>query len=186
MGEMDPTTESLLEQIEDILGEGKTTLGGGKIKVDKNAIIEVIQEIRLQMPDELIQARRIATHRKKIIDDATAIADEKIALAQKEAARLVEETEIVKKARASAVEIITQAKAQSDDIIAKAKADADTIAENADKWARDLRAAAGDFVDRVLNDCDELLSKSIDGMNADLRDIRTSREQFRQAIAKFQ
>lgn len=178
--------ESLLEQIEDILEESKTTLGGGKIKVDKDAVLEVIQEIRLQMPTELIQARKIANDRKEIIAQAQQKAEDIVAEAEEDAARLVEETEITKKARAGAADIIAQAKAQSDDIIARARAEAETITENAEKWSRDMRASASDFVDNIMNDCDEILSAGIDEMNKSVKDIRAAREQIKRAVAKNQ
>lgn len=176
--------ESLLEQIEDILDESKTTFGGSKIKVEKDAILEVIQEIRLQMPEEFVQARKIANDRKEILAKAQMMAEDRIAAANDEAARLVEDTEITKMAKAGAAEIIAQAKAQSDDIIARAKADAATITENAEKWSRDMRASASDFVDSIMNECDEILTSGIDEMTKSVRDIRTARDQIKRAVSK--
>ncbi len=178
--------ESLLEQIEDILEESKTTLGGGKIKVDKDSILEVVQEIRLQMPHELIQARKIANDRKEIIERANQKGEEIIADANAEAARLVEETEIIKRAKAAAADIISQAKAQSDDMITHARDEAQTITENAEKWSHDMRASATDFVDSIMNDSDEILSTAMDEMSKSVKDIRAAREQIRRAVAKNQ
>lgn len=178
------STEELLEQIEDILEEGKTTLGGGKIKVDKEELLDVVHEIRLQMPEELIKARQIAADRAGIIDKARAKADEIVMAANEEAAKLVEETVITQKAKEGAADIIAQAKAQSDEIIANAKADAKMIADNAEKWARDMRASATDFVDNIMNETDEILSAGIDEMNKSLKDVRLAREQIKRATAK--
>lgn len=178
------TIEDFLGEIEDILEESKSTLSGEKIKVDRKAIMQVIADIRNQMPEEIKRARKIATQRREIIDQATALAEERIALANKEAAHLTEETEIIKKARAGAVDIIAQAKSQSDEIIEQARNEALAIKENAEKWARDLRAGASDFADRVLNDCDELLSAGMDSLNISIRNIRTTRESLKREIAK--
>ncbi|MBR1810603.1 MAG: hypothetical protein IJ766_02990 [Clostridia bacterium] len=176
--------ESLLEQIEDILAESKSTLGGGKIKVDRDELLEIIQEIRLQMPDELLQARKIAANRKGILDKAQAEADERVAEGEKEAARLIEDNEITKKAKSAAADIISQAKTQSDEMIARARSEAQSIMENADKWSRDIRANATDFVDSIMNDCDEILSNGVSEMNKSIKDIRTAREQIKRAVAK--
>ena len=55
------SVEDLLNKIEDLLEDGKSgLLGGGKVKVDAEAIRSIISEIRISMPDEVIQARKIA------------------------------------------------------------------------------------------------------------------------------
>lgn len=175
--------ESLLGQIEDILEESKATIGG-KIKVDKDAILEVINEIRFNLPAEFTQARKIANDRKDIINRANQKAEDIIAEANAEATRLAEETELTKRAKAAAADIISQAKAQSDDMIAHARSEAQTITENAEKWSGDMRASAVDFVDSIMNDSDEILSTAMDEMSKSVKDIRAAREQIRRTLSK--
>ena len=59
--------EDLLGQIEDILEEGKRSLVGDKVRVDAEAIRSIIADIKISMPDEVIQARKIAAERKVIL-----------------------------------------------------------------------------------------------------------------------
>ena len=51
------TIENLLEEIESILEEGKTVPFTSNLLVDAEAIKTAIEDIRLNMPEELMQAR---------------------------------------------------------------------------------------------------------------------------------
>ena len=51
------TVENLLDEIESILEEGKTVPFTSNLLVDAQAIKTAIEDIRLNMPEELMQAR---------------------------------------------------------------------------------------------------------------------------------
>ena len=177
--------EDLLNQIEDILEEGKGTLmGGGKVKVDAEAIRSIISDIRINMPDEVIQARKIAAERKVILAQASDAAELKIKQADIQARKMIEDSEITKNAQIHAAEIINDAKAQAVDIIEKAKASSNEITENAQKWANDLRASAGNFVETIMGESDEILSHSIDEFNKSLNKVRVASQQLRAITVK--
>ena len=103
------TIESLLDEIEDILEEGKSVPFTSNLLIDVAEIKRVIEDIRLNMPDELMQARKIASERKEILSAAQNSADEIIAAAHKRAKELVEEHEITKGAESAAVQCPRQA-----------------------------------------------------------------------------
>ena len=87
--------EDLLNQIEDLLEEGKSgLLGGGKVKVDAEAIRSIINDIRINMPDEVIQARKIAAVRKVLLAQASDAAELKVKQADIQARKMIEESEI--------------------------------------------------------------------------------------------
>ena len=176
--------ETLLEHIEDLLEEGKATLVGGKTKVDAEAIREAVQEIRLQIPDEIIQARKIAAERKEILISAQKSAEDIIQQAEAEARRLVDAHEITAGARVSAADIVAEARAQGTDIIDKAKTDSNEIIENANNWSRDMRSSASEFVDTIMRESDEILSEGIEAFTRELDDIRKARQQLKNASAK--
>lgn len=179
------SVEDLLNQIEDILEEGKPSIvGGGKVKVDADAIRSIISDIRISMPDEVIQARKIAAERKMILSQASDAAELKIKQAEIQARKLVEEHEITKNAELNAQEIIAQAKKESADIMEKAKSNASEIVDNAQKWAADLRSGASDFVDTIMRESDEILSQSIEDFTRSLNKVRTASQQLRNATVK--
>ena len=67
---------TLLETLEEILEQSKKLPFTDKAIVDKEAILEVIKEIRLKLPDELKQAKWIKEERQRILVEAQNEADE--------------------------------------------------------------------------------------------------------------
>ena len=59
-----------LENIEDALEKAKGVPFTSKAIVDKEKIIEIIQEIRLKLPDELKQAKWIKEERERILQES--------------------------------------------------------------------------------------------------------------------
>ena len=179
------SVEDLLNKIEDLLEEGKgSLLGGGKVKVDAEAIRSIISEIRISMPDEVIQARKIAAERKVILSQASDAAELKIKQAEIQARKLVEEHEITKNAEVNAQEIINEAKRQAAELVEKAKANSNEIVSNAQKWAAELRNGASTFVETIMNESDEILSQSIDDFSKSLNKVRIASQQLKSATAK--
>jgi len=179
------SVETLLDQIGELLEEGRATLMGGKTKVDAEAIRQAIDEIRLQMPEEVIQARKIAAERKDILIKAQNAAEEIIRDADKEAAKRVEAHEITKGARDAAADIMTTAKNKGNEIINKARSDADEIVEKAKQWSTDMRTSASEFVDTIMRESDEILSEGIDDFNKALDNVRRARSQLKSATQKM-
>ncbi len=179
------SVEDLLNKIEDLLEEGKgSLLGGGKVKVDADAIRAIIAEIRISMPDEVIQARKIAAERKVILSQASDAAELKIKQAEIQARKMVEEHEITKNAEVNAQEIINEAKRQAAELVDKAKENSNEIIQNAQKWSADLRASASTFVETIMNESDEILSQSIDEFSKSLNKVRIASQQLRTATSK--
>ena len=58
---------TLLETLEDILEKSKKVPFTNKAVVDKDEIVEIIQEIRLKLPDELKQAKWIKEERLMVL-----------------------------------------------------------------------------------------------------------------------
>lgn len=176
--------DDLLDQIEDILEEGKVAFGGSKVKVDAEAIRTIISDIRTGMPDEVIRARKIAAERKVILSQASDTAELKIKQAEAQARKLVDDHEITKNAQLNAAEIIADAKNQAADIIEKAKANSNEIVDNAQKWANDLRSGASSFVDTIMTESDQILSQSIEDFTKNLNKVRIASQHLKSATIK--
>lgn len=169
--------ESLLEDIEDILEASKNAPFSSKLAVDGDAIKEKIADIRLNMPDELMKARKIASERKEILDAAQVNADEIVAEAHKQAEDIVSEHEITKLAQENANEILQQARTQATEIIEQARATASDLSEQAQKWSNDLRKSAGEYVENIVATADEALTASVN-------EIRKARMSLRNAASQ--
>lgn len=84
--------------------------------IDKEDLLADIEDIRLQLPEELKQARWLKEERKRIIAEANQEAEGIIKAAEEKRTIMVNEHEITKKAYDQANEIVNAAGAQSKDM----------------------------------------------------------------------
>jgi len=136
------TLDELLEQFDEVL-DGGIKIPGKKTIVDVEKLRAVVDDIRLNIPSEIKQARGIVADRTEIITTAKREADSIIRSAEEKAKAMVAQEEIVKMAQEKAAEIISNAQGKS----------------------KEMRRAAQDFVDDIMRRADE-------GLTANLGEIR--------------
>ena len=135
--------EALLENLEEVLEEGMSLpLSGGKRMVDVDAARDIIDDIRLNMPQEILQAKAIVQDRAQILAKAKKEAEDMVKTAEDRARVLLDREEIVRQAEA------------------KAK----TITSEANQQAAQLRAAVTKYCDNMLASTQEQLQKSYNEM----------------------
>ena len=144
------TLDELLEQFDEVLDSG-IKIPGKKTVVDIEKLRAVVDDIRLNIPSEIKQARGIVADRTEIITTAKREADGIIRSAEEKAKAMVAQEEIVKMAQEKAAEIISNAQGKS----------------------REMRRAAQDFVDDIMRRADE-------GLTANLGEIRKTRAALKQ------
>ena len=88
----------MLDQLEDIIEGSKTVPLLGKAMIDKDELLDIIQELRLKMPDDLKQAKWIKGERQRILLEAQKEATAIIKSAEDKIISMINENEITKKA----------------------------------------------------------------------------------------
>lgn len=144
------TLDELLEQFDEALDSG-VKIPGKKTIVDAERLRAVVDDIRLNIPGEIKQARGIVADRAEIITTAKREADDIIKSAEERAKAIVAQEHIVKLAQEKAQEIIASAQSKS----------------------REMRKAAQDFVDDIMRRTDE-------GLTANLGEVRKTRAALKQ------
>ncbi len=107
---------NLLERIEDIIEEASKFPLSNKVMIDKDEILEVINEIRLKLPDEINRASWVAKERQRILNEAQSEADELIEKVQDQQRYLIEDNEITKQAQKYANQIIQEAERKANEM----------------------------------------------------------------------
>jgi hypothetical protein len=79
------------------------------VVLDQAAVLELVDQLRVSVPDEVRQARRITEEAGRISDRAREEADGIIGRAQQQAAQMLEERELVRAAQQRAAEILDAA-----------------------------------------------------------------------------
>ena len=132
--------ESMLEALEELLEEGVgVPLSGGKRFVDVEQARDIIDDIRINMPQEILQAKAIVQDKAQIMAKANKEAEDIVRRAEERARHLVDQQEIVFKATEKAKEITQTAQAQ----------------------ASQLKTTVTEYCNTMLNNTQEQLQKSL-------------------------
>ena len=113
------TLDELLEQFDEVLDSG-IKIPGKKTVVDIEKLRAVVDDIRLNIPSEIKQARGIVADRADIITTAKREADGIIRTAEEKAKAMVAQEEIVKMAQGKSREMRRAAQDFVDDIMRRA------------------------------------------------------------------
>ena len=141
---------TLLENLEEIIESGTKVPLSTKVMVDKEELNEILEEIRLKLPDELKQAKWVKEERQRIIMDA-----------QKEADQIVKETENKIISLVDDHEITRQALAQKEEII-----------ESADKVAREITTGTREYADALLERLEEILREALNVVHDNRKELK--------------
>ncbi len=107
----------LVDQMEKLVNDGWRVPLSAKTAIDENAFFELIDKMRVSIPQEIKRANELLQEREKVLAAASEEADQIIEGAREQAARLVDENEISAAARAEAEGIKAQARRESADIL---------------------------------------------------------------------
>jgi len=101
----------------------------GRRLLDEETVLEMLDRIKANLPDEFIQAQRIIEQREQIISEAKLEGEGIIKENEALGNRLAGENEITKKAQALADQLIMEAKKVAGETVNGANAYADSVLE---------------------------------------------------------
>lgn len=146
--DMDMDIMEIVDMIEETVNKASTVPLTGKIMLDKEEILDYIQEMRLVYPEELKTAKWVQNERQRILDEAEERADKIRRSAEEEQEKLIDEHEITRKAYEKA----------------------DAIRDMSEQEAKDLKMDTDRYVDEILADVEHRLDLL-------LRKVREDREE---------
>ncbi len=130
-------SETLLRRAVDIIATAPTMPLSSSPRIDRDEIIELLEEALHRLPDELRQARWMLKERQEFVAKTRREADELLEAARVQAERMVQRTEVVRAAEQRARQVM----------------------DAADTDARRLRHETEDFLDQRLGSFEILLDK---------------------------
>jgi flagellar biosynthesis/type III secretory pathway protein FliH len=130
----------LIDRLEALLNEGShPLLTPKKVTIEEQRAWEIIDQMRIAIPEEVKKAKRINQERDRIIAQANEESARIVQLGKEEADRLTGESEVTKAAQTRA----------------------NTIIERAQREAEALKLDADDYTMQVLGKLDEDLTKAL-------------------------
>jgi vacuolar-type H+-ATPase subunit H len=111
----------LVDRLESLLNHSWRIPFTSNVVVSEDDFLDIIDQMRVSIPEEVKQARRVSAERDHVLDQAQAEADRIVALAQEQAGSLADDHEVMRSAYAKADEIVAEAERSAGEV----KGDAD-------------------------------------------------------------
>ena len=148
---MGNSVQELLEMLYTMVTEAwGLPLGAGKCVIERDKVLDIIDEIKAQFPQELAEAKRLVSARDEFISSAKREAEAMRKSAEERARYMVNEQEIVKNAKIKSNEIISAAESKS----------------------AELKRVANEYAEDTLKRTEEAITEA-------LEEVKQSRSRFR-------
>ena len=136
--------ENIIDAIEEKIDSCMTIPFWGRGIIDKDELLDMLQEMRNKLPEELSQAKWVNNERQRIINDAQKRAESMIKETEEKIANMVNEHDITQQAYLKANQIV----------------------DSAQQNAREIRLGANQYADDVLRALEEELIKTAEAIRA--------------------
>ncbi len=130
----------LIDRLEELFNESKALPFTHNVVVDEDRMLEIIDQMRIVIPDEVKKAQQILSQRDRFLAQAQEEADRTIALAREKAEQIAARDNIVQEAQRRAEQIISQA-----------RADAEATRRDADDYVVQTLMSLQDNLEKLLN-----------------------------------
>ena len=104
-----PDTETLLRRVHEVVGNARPMPLSASVMVNKDELLELLEEAINRLPEELRQARWLLKEREEYLAKVQREGDDILEAARARAERMVQRTEIVRSAQATARRTVEEA-----------------------------------------------------------------------------
>jgi len=129
----------LIDKLDDLVHNAKPVPLTDQVRVDKEEIYDILDQMRATIPEEIKQARWIVKERQEMLAEAKREAERIVKEARERQDRLISNEEVMKAAERAAEDIVDEAQARE----------------------REIRLGAEDYADEILNTLEINLTKFI-------------------------
>ena len=130
----------LIDRLEELFNESRAIPFTHNVIVDEDRMLDLIDQMRVAIPDEVKKAQQVTAQRDRILAQAQEEANRTLALAREKGDQMVERDSIVQSAQARAEQAVAQI-----------RADADRTRQDADKYVVDALTGLELELERILN-----------------------------------
>jgi F0F1-type ATP synthase membrane subunit b/b' len=103
----------LIDKLDDLVHNAKAVPLTDQVRIDREEIYDILDQMRATIPEEIKQARWIVKERQEMLAEAKRECDRILGEAREQAAREAGQTEIVKLAERQAQEIVDDARREA-------------------------------------------------------------------------
>lgn len=154
----------LLDRLEELLNSGTRVPLSSKTMVDEDAILDIVDQMRGALPEEVKQARKSQQERDRIMAQVQEEADRIIALAKQEAAEIVNDSREQASQLTSEHALLRAAKQRSDQLELEAKSAAMATRQGADSYASEVLSDLKDRLEQINRQVSALQAQVENGL----------------------
>lgn len=129
----------LVDRLEELFNESRPIPLTHNVIVDEDRILEIIDQMRISIPDEVKKAQQVLAQRDRVLAQAQEEAGRTVGLAKQKAEEVV-----------SRDAVSQAAQARADQIIEQARADAEVVRRDADEYVIESLGALEAELTRLL------------------------------------
>jgi hypothetical protein len=130
----------LIDRLEELFNDARAVPFTHNVVVDEDRMLEVIDQMRIVIPEEVKKAQQVLSQRDRFLAQAQEEADRTIALARDKAEQV-----------AAKDNIVIEAQRRGEQILAQARADAEATRRDADDYVVDTLVQLQDTLEKILN-----------------------------------
>lgn len=150
----------LIASLEALVVQARRLPVGGNLVIERRLILDLIDQLRLAVPESVRQAAQVMEQREQLLHDAKEHGQAVIADAERQRAQLVSETVVVQEAEKRSQAIIMDAEARARQTIA-----------DADATAAAHLSEAAEAAASQLQEADQYAVAVIERLQADIRSV---------------
>ena len=152
---------TLIENLEELVAGSSKVPFSQKVMIDQEELNSLLEDIKLKLPDELKQAKRIKDERLTILNDAQAEADRIVKEAEAEAKQTLKEAELKIVEMVDENAITRQAIEQKEEII-----------ENANRISKEISTGTKEYADNILEKIEDMLTQSLQVVRENRKELK--------------
>jgi hypothetical protein len=130
----------LIDRLEELFNEAKAVPFTHNVVVDEDRMLEIIDQMRIVIPDEVKKAQQVLAQRERFLAQAQEEAERTLVLAREKAEQV-----------AAKDNIVVEAQRRSDQILTQARADAEATRSEADDYVVDTLLQLQDSLEKIIN-----------------------------------
>jgi cell division septum initiation protein DivIVA len=130
----------LIDRLEELFNDAKTVPFTHNVVVDEDRMLELIDQMRIAVPDEVKKAQQVVAQRDRVMAQAQEEANRTVGQAREKADQLTHKDMVVQ-----------EAQRRAEQIIAQARADAEAIRSDADNYVVETLMQVQDQLGKLSN-----------------------------------
>lgn len=142
----------LLDRLEEVVTSGTRVPLSSRVLIDEQECLEIVDQIRLALPEELKTARRVLNEKDQILAEANDRSARIIERAEDQAAQRIDDHELVLAAQERAREVVDRAGREAEEIRRDADAYAYRVFTNLHSRLRQIDEVVREGLDTLQRD----------------------------------